>query len=165
MPWVIINSGGRMPMSKRGIDTNILIYALDKESDFNQQALRILMLLGESKAGVVCWQNLTEFYAIVTDKKRIKIPLPPRIAVRELNILLNKFSLEVVSPNLKTKELWFDLLKTKDVRGQIVHDIFLAATLLSNGVNTLITENAGDFKGVVGLKTVTLKENSCFRGE
>ena len=138
-------------MSKRGIDTNILIYALDRESDFHQQALRILM-----SSGVVCWQNLTEFYAIVTDKKRIKTPLSPQVTIRELNTLLNKFSLEIVGPNLRTKELWFKLLKSNDTKGQIVHDIFLAATLLSNGIDTLITENTKDFSKIRDLKVVNL---------
>ncbi len=145
-------------MSKKGIDTNILIYALDRESDFHKQALQVLISLGESGLGVVCWQNLTEFYAIVTDKKRIKTPLTPQIATRELNILLNKFSLEIIGPNNRTKELWFDLLKIKDIKGQVVHDIFLAATLLSNGIKILITENTGDFKRVEGLKAIGLKE-------
>jgi len=145
-------------MSKRGVDTNILIYVLDRESDFHQSALRVLISLSESKMGVVCWQNLTEFYAIVTDKKRIKTPLTPQIATRELNTLLNKFSLEIIGPNSRTKELWFDLLKIKDIKGQIVHDIFLAATLLSNGVKTLVTENTGDFKGVEGLRAMGLEK-------
>ncbi len=145
-------------MSKKGIDTNVLIYALDRESDFHTQALQTLVSLGESKTGVVCWQNLTEFYAIVTDKKRIKTPLTSQMAVREIDALLNKFSLEIVGPNLGTKKLWFDLLKNKDIKGQVVHDIFLAATLLSNGVKTLVTENTGDFKGVEGLRAAGLEE-------
>lgn len=148
-------------MSKRGIDTNVLIYALDRESDFHQSALRTLVVFGESKTGVVCWQNLTEFYAIVTDKKRIKTPLPPQTAVRELHTLLNTFSLEIVGPNLLTKKLWFDLLKTRNIKGQMVHDIFLAATLLSNGVKILVTENTSDFKGVEGLRAMGLDETEA----
>lgn len=156
MRWETINLGELMPMNKIGIDTNILIYALDKESDFYQLALFFLNSL--QGLGVVCWQNLTEFYAIVTDSRRIRNNLTPQIAIREIETLINKYSLTVIGPNIKTKEIGFRLLRTKDVSGQLVHDVFLAATLLSNGINTLITENTKDFLHIQSLKTRTLKD-------
>lgn len=145
-----------MLMGRQGIDTNVLIYALDRNSDFYRKALRALESLGKSRMGVVCWQNLTEFYAIITDKRRVKNPLTPKIAIKEMETLLNNYSLTIIGPNIKTKEVWFNILKAKNIKGQIVHDMFLVATLLSNGIGTLITENTKDFSGIANLKTETL---------
>lgn len=149
-----------MPMSKRGIDTNVLIYALDRNSDFYHKALQALESLGKSRMGVVCWQNLTEFYAIITDKRRVKNPLTPKIAIKEMETLLTKYSLTIIGPNIKTKEIWFNILKAKNIKGQIVHDMFLVATLLSNGIDTLITENTKDFVGINGFKATTIEKNN-----
>ena len=143
-----------MLMNRVGIDTNVLIYAIDKESDFYRAALKTLASL--SGFGTVCWQNLTEFYAVITDKKRVTHPLTSQKAIKEMDSLLNKYSLAIIGPNIKTKEIWFDILKTRKIKGQSVHDTFLSATLISNGINMLITENPKDFSGITDLKTETL---------
>ncbi len=54
-------------------------------------------------------------------------------------------------------EVFLKLIKQIKPVGQKVHDVFLAATLLSNGVKTLITENKEDFAGIKGLKAVDLE--------
>ena len=141
-------------MSSFGLDTNVLVYAINEDSQFYAKARKLLNRDG----GMIAWQNLTEFYAIVTDKRRINKCLMPSRAILEIKNLLENSQARVVLPNLVTGKLWLELLSQAKVKAQKVHDLFLAATFLSNGVKTLVTENTGDFKGVEGVRVMGLKE-------
>lgn len=57
------------------LDTNILVYAADETSPFNEviRTLRDKGLKGEMSL-CVCPQVLNEFFAIVTDSKRVSNP-------------------------------------------------------------------------------------------
>jgi predicted nucleic acid-binding protein len=47
-----------------------------------------------------------------------------------------------------------DLLAHRSVRGGRIFDLFLAATMLDNGVHTIYTENVRDFKGLKGIEVI-----------
>jgi len=144
--------------SKVGLDTNVLIYALNRDSRFHDRARGLLEQVAEGEfLGVVSWQNLMEFYAIVTDVRRFTKALTSTKAILEVQRLLD-VGLEVVGTNLKTKKIVLDTLKDSKPKGQLVHDTFLACTLLSNGIELLVTENKKDFAGIVGLEVVELAE-------
>lgn len=57
------------------LDTNILVYAADKNSSFYQASisLRDKGLKGDIPL-CICPQTLSEFFAIVTDPKRVEQP-------------------------------------------------------------------------------------------
>ena len=71
---------------------------------------------------------------------------------------LESGNIKVIFPIVNIKEIFFSLILKIKPKAQAVHDIFLAATLLSNGVKTLITENSSDFKEVEGLRAMGLEE-------
>ena len=55
------------------IDTNILIYSVDKRDKIkNERALSVLRELLEENSGVISTQSLQEFYSAAT--RKIKIP-------------------------------------------------------------------------------------------
>ena len=145
--------GGRL-----GIDTNVLIYALNEESSFHDQARKLLASVAENTYfGIVCWQNLTEFYAIVTDKRRFPRPLLPSEAMVEIKKLF-EMGIEVIGANQRARAIWSGILKVVMPKGQQVHDTFLAATFLSHGVDILVTENKADFEAIKNLKVLELSE-------
>jgi len=141
-----------------GIDTNILVYGLNESSIYYLVAKGIFgKLVEQGVRAVVTWQNLAEFYTVVTDAKRFPNALSPLQAERWIKDNLEREAFQLEFPSLATGEIFLKLIKqTKPVR-QKVHDVFLAATLLSNGVKTLITENKEDFAGIAGLKVVDLE--------
>jgi len=148
-------------MSKKslwiGIDTNILIYFLNEESVYHAKARVFIDGLQKRKVqGIVSWQNLSELYAVVTNPKRFPTPMTASQVVKATKQFLESGNIRIIMPVVNTKEIFFKLVLKVKPRAQQVHDIFLAATLLSNGVKTLATENTGDFVGVSGLKTVNL---------
>ena len=156
-------SDGQMRMNKKnewvGIDTNILVYFLNEESVYHTKAKVFIDRLqrGEIK-GIVSWQNLSELYAIVTDSKRFPRPMTTKQAIEVTKQFLGNGSVNIIVPVANTKEIFFNLVLAIKPKAQQIHDIFLASTLLSNGIKTLVTENTSDFKEVYGLKAVGLEE-------
>lgn len=140
------------------LDTNVLVYAVDELSPFHNQARSFLNgLVNGSEKFVLTWQVLMEFYAVVTSAgKKIKVPVDK--AWKFIESLLESGNVGLIYPNKNTNKFLKQILVKKKCIGSKVFDLFLAATLLSNGVETLITENSGDFKGVGGLKAMELKE-------
>lgn len=149
-------------MNKRSrtvcVDTNILVYAQNEDDPRHRAAKRIVDDILDGKVGsVVTPQNILEFYAVVTDKRRVPQPLSSKKALATCDLLMSGSAFRVVFPTITTLATWQRLMK-KDGIGQAVWDLFLAATLLSNGVSTLVTENVDDFTGVKGLNLVKLEE-------
>ncbi len=145
------------PGKRVGIDTNILVYLINKTSVQNIPAHQLLKKLVKDQIKIiVTWQILSEFYAIVTDKKRFPNPRKPLEAVRYIKSLIDEAGFEIVLPNFETGRVFIILIQNIKPVGQKIHDIFLAATLISNGVEILITENVKDFEGISGLKAVGL---------
>ncbi len=67
-------------------------------------------------------------------------------------------SIRLIFPTPDTKETVFSLISKIKPKAQQIHDIFLAATLLSNGVKALITENIKDFSDIRDLEVVNLND-------
>ncbi len=64
------------------LDTNILVYAADETSPFHQdaKALREKGMKGEMSL-CICPQVLSEYFAIITDPKRVNEPRTQKEAV------------------------------------------------------------------------------------
>ena len=140
------------------VDTNILVYSNDKSSDFFVPAKQLVERVQNGQVeGVLALQNLVEFCAVVTNRKAVPNVMSLKEAVKKVGNIM-RLGFVVILPNNDTGDLFLKILEEKGVSGQKIHDIFLAATLLSNGVNTLVTENASDFSGIKGFKAVSLGE-------
>lgn len=140
------------------VDTNVLVYWVNVSSNFHQQANDLFSRLRkESVVAVITWQNMTEFFAVVTDKKRLPQALKPNEAIEWIQDGIDSGVFALVLPNERTGQKFLELVRKTGVIGQRVHDVFFAATLLSNGVDELITENEKDFVGIKGLRVSTLK--------
>lgn len=83
-------------MSKTFIDTNILVYAMDKADPVKQQKARFLLhSLQENQSGVISTQVLQEFYVISTKK----LGLDPLLVKSILSSLTN-YETVMVSPEI-----------------------------------------------------------------
>ena len=141
-----------------GIDSNVLIYAADSRSEQYLRANKFLTEVANGiRLGVITYQNLTEYFATVTNKKKTSHVLTAERAVEEMEKLLHT-DVKLVFPNAGTRRVFLEVLRSKKVTAQKVHDVFLAATFISNGVTKLVTENPKDFKGIKGLEVMDLTE-------
>ncbi|MGA1874777.1 MAG: type II toxin-antitoxin system VapC family toxin [bacterium] len=128
------------------LDTNILVYAADKSSPFYKASLllREKGLRGELSF-CICPQTLTEFFAIVTDFKRVSKPRTQREALSEIEKYLFSKNILKIYPGPEVVEIMIDLLKKYKITKQKIFDLQLVATMLSNNINHIYTYNSKDF--------------------
>jgi len=76
------------------IDTNILVYANDKSDIIKQKIAKRIILTGvRDETIAISTQVLSEFYVTVT--KKIKVPLSPEIAKKEILLLTSVDIIEI----------------------------------------------------------------------
>jgi predicted nucleic acid-binding protein len=136
------------------LDTNILVHAAGGGSSRHAKAkeLRDKAADGQFEACIAA-QVLTEFYAVVTDPRRFQPTLTPAQAQKELRTYIAS-SLTLILPKETTLTRMLDLLGTRQVRGASIFDVFLAATMLDNGVRSIYTENLEDFEAISGIEAI-----------
>lgn len=128
------------------LDTNILVHATTQSSARHAKAKTICEQVYKGQLeGCVTFQNLCEWYGVMTDPRRITPPLSVEAAARELEIYLspNRLALLAVTPGVMQRLP--NLLRRAQSRGSHLFDVLLVATMLEHGVDTLYTENTRDF--------------------
>lgn len=130
------------------LDTNILIYAYDRSSPYHVKAAEIIKLAlnGEFEA-VVAQQNIIEFANILTSNYKI----PASSVSQDIENILKDFQL--ITPLPKTIHHFLRLIQNLNVKTYLF-DVYLAATIISNDINSLITLNDKDFAGIKGLTVI-----------
>lgn len=127
------------------IDTNILVYATNKDSAYFKESKKILEIIakGEIK-GVITPQNVFEYISVVTSKKRVFNPVSTHVAVSAIEHFIES-GIKIIYPLEESLNEGLKLADMVKVRGQKVFDVYLAATLIDNNIRFLITANDKDF--------------------
>ena len=128
------------------VDTNIIVYATDVTSIYHARAKVFLEHMIPSKKLVVTIQNLTELYALFTNKKKIPRYLTPSEAQRFLAAIMHGGDYTVITPTSQTPMRLLSLLKSYPAKGAEVHDVYLAAVMTDHGVSTIYTADTSVFK-------------------
>lgn len=128
------------------IDTNVLVYAADEMSPFHQasKTLRDKSLKGEISL-CISPQVLNEFFATVTNPKRVGNPRTREDALLEIEKYFRLEAILKIYPGPQTIETTLSLLKQYDIKRQQIFDLYLVATMLSNNVTRIYTFNQADF--------------------
>ncbi|MCD4755688.1 MAG: PIN domain-containing protein, partial [Deltaproteobacteria bacterium] len=129
-----------------GIDSNILIYAHNRASPYYNEAKQIIHTSIEEDLLGISEISLREFYAVITDGRKVDKPFTPANA----SILLKNYfqSKRVVVCQL-TSEVWekaFEYMVRYKVSRYDLDDLFIALTLWLKGTSTIYTRNIKDFK-------------------
>lgn len=129
------------------IDTNILVYSVNQGSPHYSSARKLLEEgFAQDVSFVVAHQSLIEFIAVLTRGYSIKL----KDALSDAESFALRF--EVIAPLPTTFERYMQLAhKAKETLYPF--ELYLAATMLDNDVERIITANAKDFQGV-GLQEV-----------
>lgn len=136
------------------IDSNVLISSYDETEDEHEPSYALVekAMNGEVEAALA-HQNLLEYLAVVTDRKRVEHPLSPEEALVNIDIYISSF--HIILPKPTTFALLKRLLKANPVTAGKVFDLYLAATALDNGIARICTWNASDFAGLPQMEALT----------
>jgi uncharacterized protein len=99
-------------------------------------------------------QVLAEFYAVVTNRRRVTHPRSPQEALDVIDQVLALPGMTLLPVPVDVVSRWTALARQQAVTGARVFDLQLAATMLGNGVRRVYTFNDDDFKSIPGLEVV-----------
>ncbi len=142
-------------MTAKLIDTNILVYANNEDSEFHAVCKSIVekAVNGEIKAAIAV-QNLIELYAVVTDKRRVERPLSAIKAKELIEFYRGNANIRIIAPTPQTVDTVAKLIEKHRPRSQSIFDCFLIATMLDNGVPAIYTANSDHFKPFDSIKVI-----------
>jgi len=133
---------------KRGIDSNVLVYAhIPTFSEHAQVRMFLTELLSQPEVVIVFTPAiLHEFVHVITDGRRFAPPVEMNEALAVARLYIDRENtqcLPVVESDLTAA---FDLLERHGLGRKRTADTLFASTLLRHGVTDLITCNPDDFK-------------------
>lgn len=122
------------------IDTNILVYAHRRDSEWHEPAAALIRTLAENRVEwAIPWPCLHEFLAIVTHPRIYDPPSTTAQATGQVSAWLDSPSLVMLT---ETSDYWStlcDLLLQSRIHGPLVHDARVATLCLAHGVTELLT--------------------------
>ena len=127
------------------VDTNVLVYASQKQSKFHLQAATHLDQARQ--AGQELWiirQVLREYLSVVTRPQPGQAPLSMSLAINDVQTFERTFNVAEDGSNV-SHELT-ELLAQVPTGGRQVHDANLVATMLAHGLTRLLIFNVADFR-------------------
>jgi len=135
------------------LDTNILVYSTDSQSPFHSKARSLLERAREFRF-CISPQVIGEFYATITNPKKVTNPLDPREAIDLAEAVWRAEAILKVFPKETTLDLAFKLIKKYRLKALEFFDAQIVATMLDHEIQTLYMANEGDFAGFEEIRLV-----------
>lgn len=130
------------------IDTNILVYAYDTSEGRKHEVSRdLLKQIWEEGGGVVCLQNLMEFFVVITNK--VENPIDADEAKTIVEDFLKSEKWEIIDRDEDTFLKAIDIVSKYEIH---IWDALIATCMRENEVTEIVTENKNDFKKIPGIK-------------
>ena len=139
------------------LDTNILVYAADETSEFHvaSKQLRDRGVQGDIPVAVSP-QILFEFFAVVTNPRRVMQPRSPQEARDEMEKYFRAATIRKIYPGDDIVERMLALLQQHpQVTRQDIFDCVLMATMQTNGVRRIYTYNRQHFTPFSDIEVLT----------
>lgn len=131
------------------VDSNILIYAINRSSPKHTIAQQFLQQ--EKEKLVLAHQNIFEALRVLTHPR---YPKPMKINPAIEAVISITSNLDVIYPFLETQQLSLELLKKYKLTSNQIFDGYLVATMLSNGIDKIATDNVKDFQKFKYIKVI-----------
>jgi toxin-antitoxin system PIN domain toxin len=134
----------------RIVDTNVLLYAINDESEHHDQARRWLdgALNGDEPVGFP-WTASLGFLRLATHRAIFPEPLDVDEAVQTLRDWLAQPPVVVVEPTSRHMDMLAGLLADSGTAGNLVNDAHIAALAIEHGATvTTFDADFGRFSGV-----------------
>jgi toxin-antitoxin system PIN domain toxin len=134
------------------VDTNILVHAHRRDSQWHEPANSCVRQLSESAASwAIPWPCIHEFLAVVTRERVYVPPTSLAKALEQVASWLESPSLVLLSESAGYAEVLAALVGRAMITGSKIHDARVAALCLHHGVRELFTADR-DFSRFHGLK-------------
>jgi predicted nucleic acid-binding protein len=132
------------------LDTNVLVYAVSLRSPLHRRASEELGRRHES--GQELWvsrQVLREYLATLSRPQTYSNPKPARDLAGDVRYFQSRFRVTEEGPVVTEKLL--ELIETLEIGGKQIHDANIVATMLVQGIPSLLTHNVVDFVRFAGM--------------
>lgn len=131
-------------------DSNLFIYFLDQSSPFFDQSRLLFENIISGKIEAYCGlQNIIEVERILVQRYKRTVTE----TITGLNSLISEFSFHILTPFPYTVKTFHKILPSIKSGGD-VFDYYLAATMLDNGINRILTVNTKDFAKIKEIEAV-----------
>jgi toxin-antitoxin system PIN domain toxin len=136
------------------VDTNILVYAHRRDSEFFQPAGNVIRRLAEGpEHWAIAWPCVHEFLGIVTNRRIFQLPTPVEDAIIQIEIWMESPSLRLIGELGTYWRNLAEILTDGKITGPKVHDARIAAICKTHGVRELWSADR-DFSRMRGIKVV-----------
>ena len=139
------------------LDTNILVYAADEMSEFHARSkeVRDRGMQGEIPVAVSP-QILFEFFAVVTNPRRVTEPRSPQEAREEMEKYLAATAIRKIHPGDDIIRRVLTLLEQHpQIARPDIFDCVLVATMQANGVRRIYTYTRQHFTPFTDIEVLT----------
>jgi predicted nucleic acid-binding protein len=131
------------------LDTNVIVYSLNKKSPKNCSAKSFIRENAENL--VIAHQNINETLRVITHPKYPK-PMDINHALKATVAIAEGIS--IIFPKENTVFITLELLEKYQIKSNHIFDAYLAATMLSNGIEEIATDNEKDFSILKEIKVI-----------
>ncbi len=130
---------------KAFIDTNILLRAFHEPFAEHVRARALVdQMVDDDYELWISRQVIREYLVQVTSPRTFVDPLPIETVIEQLTSITTLY--QVADENDLVTAKLLELLKAYPTRGKQVHDANIVATMLTYGIDTLLTLNIADLK-------------------
>ena len=146
-----------MNQSQIFFDTNVLVYAHDRDSAFHTDCASLLQLVfsGQVK-GIIAEQNIIELYRVLTNSVAMKKkPLTPLQATNLIAKTYRSGIFNIVYPDCFTIDKVMQLAVNNNIVSAKIFDTRLAALILRTDTDYFATYNVKHFQEIEGLNSLT----------
>lgn len=137
------------------VDSNVLVYAALKDSEHFRaaSALRDQALSGTLQLFITP-QILAEFFAVITDPRRVSEPRSIEDALQEIEKYCEAPGFVLLPISVDVVFKMTELCRHHPVKAQEIFDVQIAANMLVHGLRTIYTFNTKDFEKFDELKVI-----------
>ncbi|MEW6608636.1 MAG: PIN domain-containing protein [bacterium] len=137
-------------MTDKLIDTNILVYAYDTSEGIKHEASKnLLKQIWEAGGGIVCVQNMMEFFVVITQK--VENPIDVKEAKTIVEDILKSDNWKIIDRDVDTFLSAIDLVSKYNIH---LWDAVIAACMKENGIIEIVTENKADFEKIPDIRVI-----------
>lgn len=134
------------------IDANLLLYASDSDSRFNERALATLR--GTAESGEILylfWPVVMAYLRVATHPAVFRQPLTPAQAAANVTTLLERPNVRSPGEDEGFWQTYRSVAKGTVIRGNLVPDAHLVALMRQYGVRTILSHDR-DFQKFEGVQ-------------
>ncbi|HYX24522.1 MAG TPA: PIN domain-containing protein [Thermoanaerobaculia bacterium] len=125
------------------VDTNVLIYATNAQSPWNQQATAVLNEARQRGVNFVISPQILREYLVSATRAAPSPLLSSAEALENVELFQKEFRIVSDTPDVAANLV--TLVRQYGVLGKQVHDTNIVAVMLTHGVSRLLTHNVADF--------------------